>query len=56
MEKELIKYILEIIGEDDCVCTELHQNENEEDYCRRNCVILNENCIKRLMYNRLLKE
>ena len=54
MEKELINYILEILDGADCVCEELHECENEVDYCRQNCQNLNESCIRRLMYHRII--
>lgn len=54
MEKELIKYILEIIGENDTICEELHKNSSEAEYCSKHCDNLNDNCVRRLMYNRIL--
>lgn len=56
MEKELIKYILELIGDEDRICVELHKNENENEYCSKHCCGLNETCIRRLMYMRMLDE
>ena len=53
MEKELIKYILEIVQGHDYVCNELHKNKNEEEYCANNCNNLTENCIRRLMHCRM---
>lgn len=53
MEKELIKYILEIVQGHDYVCDELHKNKNEKEYCANNCNNLTENCIRRLMHCRM---
>lgn len=50
---ELINYLMEFIGDDDFVCTELLTDENEKKYCAENCQNLNENCITRLINNRL---
>jgi hypothetical protein len=54
MEEELIKYILELIGDNDCICEELHKNSNECEYCSKHCGNLNEQCVRRLMYNRII--
>ena len=56
MEKQLIKYILELVEGDDCICLELHNNPNECEYCSKNCNNLNENCVRRLIYNRMKHE
>ena len=56
MEKELIKYILELVGDGDLICVELLKNENEHEYCSKHCHNLNETCIRRLMYMRMLDE
>ena len=56
MENELIKYILELVGEDDVVCEELHKNSNEAEYCSKHCNNLNEHCVRRLMYNRIFNQ
>lgn len=56
MEKELIKYILELVDDDDCICEELHKNENERQYCSEHCQNLCETCVRRLMYNRMINE
>jgi hypothetical protein len=56
MEKELIKYILELVGEHDFVCEELLNDSNEADYCSTHCQSLNESCIRRLMYQRMFNE
>lgn len=56
MEKELIKYILELVGDDDLICDELHKNENEHEYCFKHCHNLNENCVRRLMYDRMINK
>jgi hypothetical protein len=53
-EEELIKYVLELVGDDDCICEELHKNSNECEYCSKHCSNLNENCVRRLMYNRII--
>ena len=53
MENELIKYILELTQDSDCVCEELHKNKVEEEYCANNCNNLTENCIRRLMHYRM---
>lgn len=55
MEQHLIDYILELVEDSDVVCEELHQDENEMDYCSNNCTNLKEECIRRLMYKRILK-
>lgn len=52
-EKQLIKYILELVGDDDCICLELHNNPSECEYCSKNCNNLNENCVHRLINNRI---
>lgn len=54
MEEELIKYILELAGDDDCICEELHKNSIECEYCSKHCSDLNEQCVRRLMYNRII--
>lgn len=54
MEEELIKYILELVGDGDLICEELHRNSSECEYCSENCSNLNENCVRRLMYNRII--
>ena len=54
MKNELIKYILELTGDDDRICEELHKNSSEAEYCSKHCNNLNENCVRRLMYNRIL--
>ena len=56
MEDELIKYILELVGEHDVLCEELHKNSNEADYCSKHCNSLNENCVRRLMYHRTFNQ
>lgn len=56
MEEELIKYILELVGDDDVICEELLRNASECEYCSKNCCNLNENCVRRLMYNRILNK
>ena len=56
MEKELIKYILELVGEQDWICDELHENENERMYCSKHCKNLCETCVIRLMYNRMIND
>ena len=53
MENELIKYILELVGEHDMLCNELHENTIEAEYCSKHCNNLNENCVRRLIYNRI---
>lgn len=53
MKEELIKYILELINEDDCLCVELYEDSNEREYCEQNCQILNEDCVRRLMNYRM---
>ena len=55
MEKHLIQYILEICGDNDNICEELHSIENESDYCSKNCQNLTENCVRRLMYKRIFE-
>jgi hypothetical protein len=55
MEEELIKYVLELIGDDDCICEELHKNLTENEYCSKHCHNLNENCVRRLMYKRIFE-
>jgi hypothetical protein len=54
MEEELIEYILELVGDEDCICEELHKNSNECAYCSKHCSSLNEQCVRRLMYNRII--
>ena len=56
MESELINYILELCEDQDCVCVELHEDEEEREFCSRNCENLNEMCIRRLMYKRIMKK
>ena len=56
MEKELIKYILEIVDGNDTICVELHDYPNEADYCQKHCQDLNETCVRRLIYNRTLNK
>ena len=52
IENELIEYLLEIVGDDDRVCVELHQYPKEQKYCEQFCQNLNQNCIRRLINNR----
>jgi hypothetical protein len=54
VEEELIQYILELVGDDDCICDELHKNSIECEYCSKHCRNLNEQCVRRLMYNRII--
>lgn len=54
MENELINYILELCEDQDYVCEELHEDEEEREFCSRNCENLNEMCIRRLMYKRIM--
>ena len=56
MEEELIKYILELVGDNDLICKELHRNSSECEYCSKNCSNLNENCVLRLIYNRMFNK
>lgn len=56
MEEELIKYILELVGDDDCICEELHKNSSESEYCSKHCHKLNEQCVNRLIYNRIINK
>jgi hypothetical protein len=56
MESELIKYILELCEDQDYVCVELHKDEEEREFCSRNCENLNEMCIRRLMYKRIIEK
>ncbi len=56
MESELINYILELCDGQDCVCVELHEDEEEREFCSRNCENLNEMCVRRLMYKRIIRE
>lgn len=56
MESELINYILELCEGQDYVCDELHEDEEENDFCSRNCENLNEMCIRRLMYKRIMEK
>ena len=51
--KELIDYVLELVGDDDTICEELHQYESEHEYCRDNCSNLCEECVIRLMKRRI---
>ena len=53
MEKQLIKYIIELVGENDILCDELHKYSSEHDYCRDNCVTICEECVIRLMKRRI---
>ena len=53
MEEELIKYVLELINGDDCLCVELHEDKNEREYCAQNCHNLNKDCVCRLMNYRM---
>jgi hypothetical protein len=56
MELELIDYILELVGDSDIVCEELHKDSNEEDFCSRHCENLNGMCIRRLIYKRIFEK
>lgn len=56
MEKELIKYILELVGENDNICTELHKDDIEQEYCREHCTCVKEECVRRLMYKRIFNK
>lgn len=56
MEEELIKYILELVGDNDWICEELHENSIECEYCSKHCSSLNEQCVRRLMYNRIITD
>ena len=56
MESELIKYILELCEDQDYVCIELQKDEREREFCSRNCENLNEMCIRRLMYKRIMEK
>ena len=55
MEDELIKYILELVDGNDYVCDELHGVPSEEEYCSKHCNNLCADCIRRLMYKRMLE-
>lgn len=55
-KKELMKFILELVEDTDIVCVELHEDENERDYCEHHCNVdgVNESCIRRLLaYRRM---
>lgn len=54
MESELIKYILELCEDQDYVCVELHKDEEEREFCSCHCENLNEMCVRRLMYKRIM--
>ena len=56
MENELIKYILELVYDEDWICEELHKIPSEEEYCSKHCNNLCAECVRRLMYKRLLEE
>ena len=56
MESELISYILELCDGQDYVCNELHEDEEECEFCSRHCESLNEMCIRRLMYKRIIEK
>lgn len=56
MEKELIKYIIELCDGNDNICEELHSIESELEYCEKNCQNLTEQCVRRLMYKRIFKK
>ena len=53
IKQELIDYVLDLVGDDDTICEELHQYESEQEYCRDNCTILCEDCVIRLMKRRI---
>lgn len=53
MEDELIKYILELVDGEDCICEELHNTQSGEEYCSKHCNNLCAECVRRLMYKRM---
>jgi predicted nuclease of restriction endonuclease-like (RecB) superfamily len=55
MEEELMKFVLELVVDHDIVCTELHEDINEEEFCSKNCEGVNEACVRRLMYKRIFE-
>ena len=55
MEEELMKFVLELVDEHDIICTELHEDINEDEFCSQNCEGVNEKCVRRLMYKRMFE-
>jgi hypothetical protein len=55
MDEELMKFVLELVANDDIVCTALHEDINEIEFCSHNCEGVNEKCVRRLMYKRLFE-
>jgi hypothetical protein len=55
MEEELVKFVLELVEKNDIVCTELHEDDNEEKFCSHNCEGVNEMCVRRLMHKRMFE-
>lgn len=55
MEEELMKFVLELVADNDIVCTELHEDVNEHEFCSQNCEGVKESCIRRLMYKRMFE-
>lgn len=55
MNEELMKFVLELVADNDIVCTELHEDVNEHEFCSQNCEGVKERCIRRLMYKRIFE-
>lgn len=55
MNEELMKFVLELVADNDIVCTELHEDVNEHEFCSQNCEGVKESCIRRLMYKRMFE-
>lgn len=55
MDEELMKFVLELVSDKDIVCTALHEDANENEFCSQNCEGVNETCVRRLMYKRIFE-
>lgn len=55
MLKKALLFILEREKEDDFICTKLHDNENEMQYCKDNCQNMTIECIMRFLCHYELK-
>ena len=51
VEDELINYVLELV--DDDICEELMYDEQENEYCEKNCENLCKECVIRFINKRI---
>ena len=49
IQREYVKYILELVGETDIICESLHEYDGEHLYCSNNCQNLCVDCVQRLI-------